>query len=464
MVDRREQDAARAETQRSGEVPATAIAAARSISETERLLGGRYRLIRSIASGGMGTVYEGEHVLLGHRVAIKMLHPQYAQSESSTKRFMNESRAAARLRHPNVARCDDVGVTPDGHPFLVLEFLTGRDLADELEAVGPFPLARALGVTRDVASALGYAHSQGVVHRDLKPENIFLARGPGRQSQGPAAAQSSAPDPGEQVKVLDFGVARFIGLEHTSGTRTGAAIGTPLYMAPEQFTDASRVDARADIYGLGVMLYEMLTNQRPYDAGTLPDLLARMSKNAFRPLPALRNDVPEHVVRLVHASLSADPNDRPESMEAFVAIMDGELTAPAPLMSRIVPGTSRISDEIPVRANKQRVWLFVALGMLLGLGAWLGLKYFAHEGEPVAPATMTHPAPPPPALAAPIEPPATSAPTAMPEPAVPAPTALEAKPALTPAPSDKVDGKTEKPHHHGKKAPKDRAIAEEPDF
>jgi tRNA A-37 threonylcarbamoyl transferase component Bud32 len=433
------EDEARAATQQSGDVP-PASSRERTASQPGALLAGRYRVLRTIAAGGMGTVYEGEHTLLGHRVAIKMLHPQYAHSEASTKRFMNEARAAAQLKHPNVARCDDIGVTPDGHPFLVLELLEGRDLADELNHVGPVSLERTMGVARQVASALGYAHSQGVVHRDLKPENVFLAR----------TANGS-----EQVKVLDFGVARFIGLEHTSGTRTGAAIGTPLYMAPEQFTDASRVDARADVYGLGVMLFEMLTGQRPYEGGTLPELLSRMGAGNFSRLDQLRPDVPAHVVAAIHASLSPHPHERPASMAEFLAVLEGQAPAPEPRPAAVAPVTVRVPE--PRRRVARTAAVALVLLVCAGLGALLWLR--GASDERVVPEVRVEAKP------APAAPAATAPPAAQPEaPAVVAPAQPEPTPAVEPAVEEASDVERRRARRRRPATKREHGIAEEPDF
>ena len=430
MVNRVDPDAAHAPTQDTGDQGAVARPTRSSSGSEFTVLAQRYRLLRPIGTGGMGTVYEGEHLLLGHRVAVKMLHQQYAHSESSTKRFMNEARAAARMRHPNVARCDDVGVTPEGQPFLVLEFLEGRDLADEIAQTTRVELPRALWIARQVASALGYAHAQGIVHRDLKPENVFLAR---------------TADGSEVVKVLDFGVARFIGLEHTSGTRTGAAIGTPLYMAPEQFTDASRVDARADVYGLGVVLYEMLTGARPFDASTLPELLSRMSAGSFRPIGSLRAEVPRHVARAVESALCADPAGRPESMEAFVAMLEGERPAPPPLARRSTRQSSRL-------------WWVLAFAILT-VSALLSYALLRSQAEPVPSVKVvpqTVPVPPPaPSVAPHVEPPPAQV-EARPEP-------VGTEPPAEPAAPKNAEPATGKRARKAK-APRDRSIAEEPDF
>jgi serine/threonine protein kinase len=426
MVKRAGEDAGQAATQSADDAD---VGPEGHVSAGATVLAGRYRLLRPIGTGGMGTVYEGEHLALGHRVAVKMLHPQYAASETSTKRFMNEARAAARMRHPNVARCEDVGITPDGQPFLVLEFLEGRDLADEIAETHVVELSRALSITRQVASALGYAHAEGVVHRDLKPENIFLAR---------------TADGREVVKVLDFGVARFIGLEHTSGTRTGAAIGTPLYMAPEQFTDASRVDARADVYGLGVVLYEMLTGTRPFDAGTLPELLSRMNSGAFKPIVSLRDGVPRHVALAVESSLCADPDSRPESMDAFVSMLEGARPAP--------PQAKR---KAPWQRASLTIWLLA--GALLVLSATVSFLLLRPEPSPPALPVVVPSAPRPEPVA-----PAADAPVVAPKPEQ---AEVQSEPVAEPQEAAPAAKETrEKRARRRKSPPRDRSIDEEPDF
>ena len=197
------------------------------------VLADRYRVLRLLGEGGMGAVYEAEHTVIGRRVAVKVLHAQFASESKVVKRFVNEARAAAMIGHPNILDCTDLGQAEDGSPFLVLELLTGRDLDEEIEVGGPMQVGRLVDIMLQASSALAAAHKKGIVHRDMKPDNIYLVEG------GPR-------DP--HVKVLDFGISKFASHMATSpGTAVGSAMGTPYYMAPEQLRDASAVDARADV-------------------------------------------------------------------------------------------------------------------------------------------------------------------------------------------------------------------------
>jgi serine/threonine-protein kinase len=212
-------------------------------------LSGTYFVRRTLGEGAMGQVYEARHTRIpAKRFAIKMLHPEYRAEPQILARFAREAEAAATLNHPNVVVVVDVDRTPDGRPFLVSEYLEGKELGDHLTAVGKMPISAAVRVTLQIAGALAAAHARGIIHRDVKPENVFLT--------GDLAAPV--------VKVLDFGISR---LDHRSGqqlTQAGAVIGTPAFMPPEQ-ARGDRVDHRADIYAVGALLYTVLTGQRPFD-------------------------------------------------------------------------------------------------------------------------------------------------------------------------------------------------------
>ncbi|MBL8613378.1 MAG: serine/threonine protein kinase, partial [Myxococcales bacterium] len=222
---------------------------------------GRYLVRRPIGSGGMGTIYEAEHVRLGHRVAIKALHPELVASLESRKRFEREARSAARLTGPNVVRVIDVDQTEDGLPFMVMELLSGRDLAEEWARNGAPPPTPLVDIAIQCLAALAEAHGLGIVHRDVKPENVFLADEGGKTV----------------VKLLDFGIAKLMG-ECPTGLETGRCdlYGTPLYMAPEQ-ARLGVVDHRTDLFSLGTMLYRMLAGRGPFsgddDARYLRSLL-----------------------------------------------------------------------------------------------------------------------------------------------------------------------------------------------
>jgi serine/threonine protein kinase/tetratricopeptide (TPR) repeat protein len=261
------------------------------------LLGGRYRIRRRLGAGGMGVVYEAEHELLGRRVALKMLHPEHAERAEVRRRFENEARAVAALDHPNVVAAFDVGRTPDGAPFVVYELLAGDDLEARLAAQGALPIVDVIALGRGIAAGLAAAHALEIVHRDLKPANVFVTEG-------------GVP------KILDFGVSKLAPALHLgTTTRTGAFMGTPAYMAPEQLRDAASVDARADVYALGVVLHRMLTGAMPHAHATLGELLAAHD----RPPPssrAKRPEVPEALDALVQLCLAPDRAARPHDARA----------------------------------------------------------------------------------------------------------------------------------------------------
>jgi serine/threonine-protein kinase len=220
------------------------------------LLAGRYRIDTLLGEGGMGRVYAGEHVLMRKRLAIKVLHRELTTVPEVVARFEREAMAAANIDHSNVAAATDFGKLDDGSVYLVLEYVEGQSLRD-LIAAGPLELVRALKIARQIASALGAAHALDIVHRDLKPENIMLV---------------VRPDELDFVKVLDFGIAKVplgepVAADGKLITRAGMVFGTPEYMAPEQALGQT-VDGRADLYSLGVVLFEMLAGRRPYSSST----------------------------------------------------------------------------------------------------------------------------------------------------------------------------------------------------
>ncbi|MEM6958905.1 MAG: serine/threonine-protein kinase, partial [Myxococcota bacterium] len=204
---------------------------------------GRYRVIRRLGEGGMGAVYEAEHRWLGRSVALKVLRSRFGVDSEVRRRFESEARAAATLEHENIVRALDVGRMEDGAPFIVYEYLKGQDLDARMRAEALTP-REAVAVVGTLAKALSAAHARGVVHRDVKPANVMLLEG------------SGVP------KLIDFGISK---LESSAmATRTGASMGTPAYMAPEQLVDASRVDGRADVYSLGVMLFQLIAGDLPF--------------------------------------------------------------------------------------------------------------------------------------------------------------------------------------------------------
>ncbi len=303
----------------------------------------RYRILRKLGEGGMGAVYEGEHLLIGRRVAIKCLHAHYASNPEVVARFQREALAATAIGHPNIIECTDMGRFPDGAPFMVLEFLGGRDWATELEEGGPQSLGVVVHIASQVCDALDAAHAKGIVHRDLKPENIFLVRRGGDA---------------HVVKVLDFGISKMqdvaggigAGAPGRGMTKTGMAMGTPHYMPPEQARGAKDIDHRADVYALGVILYQALSGQLPFAAESFPMLVLKVCTEAPSPLSAVRADLPEAVVSLVARMLEKDPAARPSScgeVKAVLAPFASDLRAP-PVQRHVAASAATFPGDAPL--------------------------------------------------------------------------------------------------------------------
>jgi serine/threonine-protein kinase len=215
---------------------------------------GSYRVTQKVSVGGMGTVYRAEHTLIGRAAAVKVLHPELRANQEVVQRFFNEAKATTQIKHPGIVEIFDFGYLPSGDGYIVMEFLEGESLARRLESGGKMDEGEAAVLMRSVCSALAAAHGKGIIHRDLKPDNIFLCPDP------------EAPT-GERPKLLDFGIAKLnIGLEgSTSATKTGAVMGTPTYMSPEQCRGTGEVDARSDLYSIGCMFYEMVAGRPPFE-------------------------------------------------------------------------------------------------------------------------------------------------------------------------------------------------------
>ena len=252
----------------------------------------------------MGTVYLAEHTLIKRRVAVKVLHPELASDGKVVDRFMNEARAAGTLGHPNIVESTDMGFMDGAVPYIVFEYLEGTLLTDEIYRLGSVPVRRAVKIAQQIASALNAAHAAGIIHRDLKADNIFLT------------------DRGEMldhVKVLDFGISKFLEAGDEK-TRRGMIMGTPEFMAPEQITSPDSVDARSDIYALGVILYEMLAGKRPFTNDDPRTLLHRIVHTD--PPPIDRAEIPRGLNDLVFKLLEKDPEERVQTMADVEAVLD----------------------------------------------------------------------------------------------------------------------------------------------
>jgi serine/threonine protein kinase len=263
-----------------------------------QLLDGNYEIVRVIGEGGMGRVYEARHTRLHtKRFAVKLLHHELAREPEVVTRFQREAEAASVLMHPNVVGVFDVNTSADGRPYIVAELLQGEELGKYLERLGRLPVAEAVHIVRQVCHALGAAHTAGIVHRDVKPENVFLA--------GPNAT----------VKVLDFGISKVA--EFSDGlTKTGTVMGTPDYMAPEQ-ARGDRVDARADIYAVGAILYRALTGRKPFDGqDPMAILTAVLTQEPERP-STLEPSIPLSLELIVQRTMAKSPNERFSSMDTL---------------------------------------------------------------------------------------------------------------------------------------------------
>jgi serine/threonine-protein kinase len=285
-----------------------------------QVISGKYRLLRLIGSGGMGSVYEAHHEVLGARVAIKVLHEDLANRPELVDRFLREARVLAQLSNPHVVRVLDIALAEPGRgAYIVMELLNGEPLSSILERVQRLPLPVAVDYTIQVLEALAAAHALGVVHRDLKPENVFLTR------EGERTV----------LKVIDFGIAKAgsLGGAQANLTVSGALMGTPEYMAPEQAHSADRVDARSDIYAVGVMLYEMLAGARPVDGDNPAVVALKVERGEIEPLIRRMPEVPRDLAGLVHRAMAPRPELRftsaAEMRGALEAVMAGQ-RAPVP--------------------------------------------------------------------------------------------------------------------------------------
>ncbi len=285
------------------------------------IIDGRYEIVDKLAAGGMGEVYKALHVELGKPMALKVMLPELSADREFVARFKREAIAASRIGQQNIIDVSDFGQTPNGRFYFVMEFLDGLTLASVSHREGALSAQRAVAITAQVARALAAAHAQGIVHRDLKPENIMLLQRPGQR---------------DFVKVLDFGVAKVAtGRGEGGHTAVGMVVGTPQYMSPEQ-ARAVPVDARSDIYALGLILYELLAGRPTFSAET-PSML--MVKHVTEPPPPLPpGDTPVELSELIFQMLEKDPDARPQTMEAVLEVLDmleARLKANDPQLKRL---------------------------------------------------------------------------------------------------------------------------------
>lgn len=324
-------------------------------SSTE-LVANKYQVTRLIGRGGMGSVWEGIHVTLGNRVAIKFIETDYADNEEARTRFENEARAAAKLNSKHVVQVFDYGVMPDGRPFIVMEYLSGESLDARLERCGCMSLADTTRIITQVGRALVKAHASGIVHRDLKPENIFLVH--------------DDDDGTDIAKVVDFGIAKFTdtAMGVSSSTRTGSVLGTPYYMSPEQARGLRSVDYRSDLWSLGVIVFRCLTGRYPFEGEAIGDLLVKIC-TAQLPIPSQVAPTPPAFDAWFEKAMQRDPALRfstATELAEQLTFACGLGGSPAPHPNGQFDVTSLVQDDLGKAGRNAKEQTGIPLSRTLG--------------------------------------------------------------------------------------------------
>ena len=400
------------------------------------LIDGKYQVTRVLAEGGMGVVVAAQHLKLDQRVALKFMLPALTRNPEAVARFTREARAAAKLQSEHVSRILDVAELENGQPYMVMEFLEGSDLVSLIQGASPPTVEEAVDYILQACEAIAEAHALGIIHRDLKPENLFLTRRHGKP----------------WIKVLDFGISKVLGDARREGLKitTQDAMGSPAYMSPEQMRATSAVDARSDIWSLGVILYEMLSRRQPFSGESIAEVCIKVVQQSPPSLAALCPTLPPNLIQVIERCLKKDRNERFESIPDLVRalspfapsrsqmviagalLFDDEDTADIEPRDPSLPPISRTHfsrSTVASRSRSSRAPLLVLGGVaLIALAGFSPLARMVHpnasassqvaaaSGPPAAGNAVT-PSLPTPAVNAP-------APQAAPEPlATPAPTA-----------------------------------------
>lgn len=352
---------------------------------------GNYQIKEMIGRGGMGSVYRGQHIELRQSVAIKVLRKKYSGHDEALRRFFNEAKATTLIEHPGIVKTLDFGRTPEGLAFITMELLRGQTLAERIEGQ-TFSERRALSMIRQIASALAATHAIGIIHRDLKPDNVFLC-----------------PDPdmpeGERIKLLDFGIAKLTNPDETPNakTQTGAVMGTPAYMSPEQCR-AIKLDHRADLYSLGCMLFELISGRLVFSGEGAGDLIvAHISEPAPSLVKVVEGTTPA-VADLTARLLAKAPEERPPSCLALMEAIDrvvaagvrNEATVPKPAPKQVRPPSDSDIALAPrfvgtttakLRKPKRRIGKFVLLAgaTVIGLAGFMMCRNSREASAPTKP-------------------------------------------------------------------------------
>ncbi|HEX7668164.1 MAG TPA: serine/threonine-protein kinase [Polyangiaceae bacterium] len=343
-----------------------------SLVRENETVAGKYLIGRTLGEGGMGVVVAARHLELDQMVAIKFLRPEIAQEGASAERFRREARAAVKIRSEHVCRVLDVGTLENGVPYLVMEYLEGCDLSDELARRGKIPVEEAVDYILQACEALAEAHAAGIVHRDLKPGNLFL---------------EVRRDGTRGIKVLDFGVSRSIidGPGQLRLTKTASLVGSPLYMSPEQLDAAKDVDARADIWALSTILFELIAGRTPFYAETIPQLVHAVMSGTPPPLSELGVEAPPDLEKAILTSLSKRRSERHQTIADFARAL-APSGPPHAIVSvlrteRVLASTSGGSTNVP-------------LGAASASGPWRTPKPVDNGSDTVATRTMDVSSPP----------------------------------------------------------------------
>jgi serine/threonine-protein kinase len=370
---------------------------------------GNYRVLSLLGEGGMGVVYLAQHPGIGRKAAIKVLHPDLARKPDLVTRFFNEARAATAIKHPGIVAVYDFGTLPDGASYIIMEFLEGESLSARIRRLGRIPLGAAVDFTLQTASALAAAHAAHIVHRDLKPDNIFLVADLDQEGR-------------EIIKVLDFGIAKLNAEGVGAGgvkTRTGAVMGTPVYMSPEHCLGTKEIDHRSDIYSLGIILYEMICGQPPFVSTGFGELI-NLHLNAA-PAPPRTHDpaVPSELQAVVMRMLAKEASQRYQSMGEVQQALRGIRTDLRPDLGSMPPRKSAparpgppsqttfstaasMIEGAPPKVRRRGATALVAALVVIG-GATVALRTTGHRDATAVPAPPATVAPPP----SPSAPPAT---------------------------------------------------------
>jgi serine/threonine-protein kinase len=437
------------DTERSGDTLEGPEGDGQSTSVVGKVVGGRYYVRRLCGEGGMGRVYEAEHIDIGKRVALKILHPAYSQTPDLVERLRREARAASKIAHPNVVDVTDSGTTPDGEFFFVMEYLEGIELGELIYREGKLDVRRTLLIGAQICRALQAAHEVNVIHRDLKPENVLILTRDGQK---------------DFVKVLDFGIAKS-GTDDVDKesqgpgrrlTHPGMTMGTPEYMSPEQAAGRP-AGPRSDVYAVGAMLYEMLSGKAPFEGANFMEILHKKANTTPAPLSGVRDDVPPPLEAVIMKALAKDQDDRPASMDALgqelqaigAAMFPGFGSLPSVDSEKVpragVLGVLRGAAATSGLFDRARRWqknrkTAVAAGGVTVLAAVLAIVVVTTGQKPRP--VKAAPAIAPVALAAPVPAPAPVAPVA----------AAPAAPATAEEAADGDDGADDAPEGDGKEA------------